>query len=79
MSNEFKLKEVLHKIFKIEISSINDETSVDTVDIWDSLKHLNLVIALEEAFNITFTEEESVEIMSYPLIKAILSEHGVTF
>ena len=77
MSNEFKLKEVLHKIFKIEISSINDETSVDTVDIWDSLKHLNLVIALEEAFNITFTEEESVEIMSYPLIKAILNEHGV--
>jgi len=79
MSNEFKLKEVLNKILKIEISSINDETSVDTVDIWDSLKHLNLVIALEEAFNITFTEEESVEIMSYPLIKAILSEHGVTF
>jgi acyl carrier protein len=77
MSNEFKLKEVLNKIFKIEISSINDETSVDTVDIWDSLKHLNLVIALEEAFNITFTEEESVEIMSYPLIKAILNEHGV--
>jgi len=77
MSNEFKLKEVLNKILKIEISSINDETSVDTVDIWDSLKHLNLVIALEEAFNITFTEEESVEIMSYPLIKAILNEHGV--
>jgi len=77
MSNEIKLKEVLNKILKIEISSINDETSVDTVDIWDSLKHLNLVIALEEAFNITFTEEESVEIMSYPLIKAILNEHGV--
>ena len=77
MSNEFKLKEVLNKILKIEIYSINDETSVDTVDIWDSLKHLNLVIALEEAFNITFTEEESVEIMSYPLIKAILNEHGV--
>jgi len=47
MSNEIKLKEVLNKILKIEISSINDETSVDTVDIWDSLKHLNLVMLLK--------------------------------
>jgi acyl carrier protein len=79
MSNELKLKEVFKKIFQIEISSINDETSVDTVEKWDSLKHLNLVLALEEAFNITFTEEESVEIMSYPLVKAVLSDHGITF
>jgi acyl carrier protein len=79
MSNELKLKEVFKNIFQIEISSINDLTSVDTVEKWDSLKHLNLVLALEEAFNITFTEEESVEIMSYPLIKAVLSDHGITF
>jgi acyl carrier protein len=79
MCNEFKLKEVFKNIFQIEISSINDETSVDTVEKWDSLKHLNLVLALEEAFNITFTEEESVEIMSYPLVKAVLSDHGVAF
>ena len=74
-----KLKEVFKNIFQIEISSIDDETSVDTVEKWDSLKHLNLVLALEEAFNITFTEEESVEIMSYPLVKAVLSDHGVAF
>jgi acyl carrier protein len=79
MSNELKLKEVFKNIFQIEISSIDDETSVDTVEKWDSLKHLNLVLALEEAFNITFTEEESVEIMSYPLVKAVLSDHGVAF
>jgi acyl carrier protein len=79
MSNELKLKEVFKNIFQMEISSINDETSVDTVEKWDSLKHLNLVLALEEAFNITFTEEESVEIMSYPLVKAVLEDHGVAF
>ena len=79
MSNELKIKEVFKNIFQIDVSSINDETSVDTVEKWDSLKHLNLVLALEEAFNITFTEEESVEIMSYPLVKAVLSDHGVSF
>jgi len=79
MSNELKLKEVFKNIFQIETSSINDETSVDTIEKWDSLKHLNLVLALEEAFNITFTEEESVEIMSYPLVKAVLGDHGISF
>jgi acyl carrier protein len=52
---------------------------MDTVDSWDSLKHLNLVLALEEQFGVSLTEEQSFEILSYPLIKVVLAEHGVAF
>ena len=74
-----KLKQVLADVFKIDIQTINDETSVDNVEKWDSLNHLNLVLALEEAFDISFTEEQTIEILNYPLIKMVLQEHGVTF
>lgn len=79
MSNEEKLKRLLADLFQEDVSMIDDETSVDTVEKWDSLMHLNLVLALEETFKVTFTEEQTVEILSYPLIKMILIEHGVAF
>ena len=46
---------------------------------WDSLRHMNLVLALEEAFGIAFTPEQTVEILNFPLIKEVLKEHGVEF
>lgn len=76
---EDKLKQILADIFDIDVTSINDTTSVDTVKEWDSLKHLNLILALEQEFNISFSIEQTVEILNYPLIKAILGEHGVKF
>jgi acyl carrier protein len=78
-STEQKLKKVLADIFKIEVTAINEDTSVDTVDRWDSLNHLNLILALESEFGVSFSEEQSVEIMNYPLIKMVLQEHGVNF
>jgi acyl carrier protein len=77
--DENRLKQVLADIFKIDAQSINEDTSVDNVEKWDSLTHLNLVLALEDAFNITFTEEQTVEILNYPLIKLVLQERGVEF
>jgi acyl carrier protein len=78
-STELKLKKVLSDILKVEVTAVNEDTSVDTVDRWDSLNHLNLVLALESEFGVSFSEEQSVEIISYPLIKIVLQEHGVKF
>jgi len=77
MSNEIKLKSVLASIFQVDVNLINDETSVDSVEGWDSLTHMNLVLALEQVFNVSFTEEQTVEILNYPLIVITLAEHGV--
>jgi acyl carrier protein len=77
MTNEEKLKKIIASVFKIDASSINNETSPDTVESWDSLNHLNLVLALEEGFNVSFTEEQTVQILNLELIKISLKEQGV--
>ena len=77
--NEGELKQVLANVFGIDVRTIDEATSVDTVGEWDSLKHLNLVLAIEERFNVTLTEEQTVQILSYPLIKVVLEEHGLDF
>mgnify|MGYP003571080183 FL=1 len=77
--NETRLKGVIADILKIDATIIGEDTSVDTVEQWDSLRHLNLVLALEAEFDISFTEEQTVEILNYPLIRIVLEEHGIAF
>lgn len=79
MENELKLKQILAGTFQLEMNEIDDDASPDTLDKWDSLQHLNLIMSLEEGFSVSFSEDEVVEMMSVALIKAVLSEHGIKF
>lgn len=74
---EEELRQVLSDVFNIPRDSVGEETSIDTVEKWDSLKHLELVLALEQKFNVTFTYEETTEILNYNLIRMTLEKHGV--
>ena len=58
-------------------NEISDETSPDTVATWDSVTHLNLVLALEEAFGTSFTPEETLDMTSAKLIRMLLEEKGI--
>lgn len=77
--NEQLLKNTLATVFNVPVDIIGEDSSMDTLSRWDSVKHLNLVLAIEDAFNVSLTEEQSLEILSFPLIKIVLAEHGVNF
>jgi acyl carrier protein len=79
VDNESRLKRTLADVFGVPETSIDDDTSMETVPRWDSLKHLYLVLALEEQFGVSLSEEQTVEILSYPSIKTALADHGVVF
>jgi acyl carrier protein len=66
-------------VFGVDPKSIDENASVDTIAKWNSYNHMNLVLALEEQFNVTFSAEQTVEMLSYPLVKTALSEHGIAF
>ena len=74
---ETRLKTVLSQLLSISIEAINDDLSPDTIDTWDSVTHMNLVMALEEEFRIQFTEVQIVEMMNYAPIRNILKEQLV--
>ena len=50
------------EIFREEVESedleLNDETTAEDVDGWDSLSHIQLVAAMEESFGIEFSSRE---------------------
>ena len=55
---EERLKEIMSKVFDVPKESINNGSSPDTTDNWDSMNHMNLVLALEQAFGISFEPDE---------------------
>lgn len=69
-----KIKIVMSAVFEIPLEEITDDSSADTIDSWDSLKHLNLILALEEEFDISIPDEEVGNLFNYKLIKLIVNE-----
>ena len=54
MTTLAKLTPIFQQVFEDESVVINRETTADDIDAWDSLSHINLVIAVEMEFKIRF-------------------------
>jgi len=53
-----KLTQVFREVFDDNTLVLTDEMTADDVDAWDSLSHVNLMIAIEIAFGIEFKHNE---------------------
>ena len=72
-----KLYNIISKVFSVPISEINDESSTETIESWDSFNGLILVDELESNFNIKFSVSEIIDVKNVKDIKKHLSNHGV--
>ena len=52
------VKSVMAEVFEIDKATIQDDASQKTVSEWDSLQHLNLMVELEDKFDVSFEPEE---------------------
>ncbi len=69
-----KVKKIIASVFNLEVDSIKDDASPDNVLNWDSLNHMNLIVSLEEEFNIRFTDEEISDMLNLELILYTIQE-----
>ena len=58
---ESSVKNILVDVFDIKEADISNEMNLRDIESWDSLKHMNLVVSLEQQFNIEFSTEEIIE------------------
>ena len=53
-----ELRAIAADILEVDPSEIDEDSSPETIDSWDSVQHLNLVLAIEEQYGITLDPEE---------------------
>ena len=78
MLNENALKQLMATLLEIDTGTIDLDSSMDNIPTWDSLRHMNLVLALEEEFNVSIPDEDAANITSYKLIKLVLDDLLIT-
>tara|TARA_Y100000991_G_C21701620_1_gene233962 strand:+ start:126 stop:362 length:237 start_codon:yes stop_codon:yes gene_type:complete len=69
-----RIKNTMAIVFEINENDIGDNSSSDDILSWDSMNHMNLVVALEEEFKCEFDEDDIENMLTFNLIKIIINE-----
>ena len=53
-----RLEEIFVDVFELDGIELTDATSAEDIEEWDSLSHIQLIVAVEKAFGIKFISRE---------------------
>ena len=70
-----QLKEVFAEALDLEVDEIEEDSSQDNLEDWDSLGHLNLISEIEKTFKVKITMDEVMEMTTYAKVKEVVSSH----
>ena len=74
---ESKLRKVFAKEFEMEEEEITDESSPETVVLWDSLRHLKMIMEIESAFHMMkLTMKEIRSMVTFARIREVVASYG---
>jgi acyl carrier protein len=59
---------IMAQLFSLPPGSLTAESSMETVEQWDSLQHINVIVDVEQHFGITMSPEEVMQLHSVQAI-----------
>ena len=71
-----RLKEVLAGVLEVTTSELSDDASSDNLPGWDSLRQLEVILALELEYGIRISTADVFELQDLPSIREYLTRHG---
>lgn len=74
MTNLEKYDNAFMEMLSVSKDALNENLVFESVDTWDSVGHMSLIAALEDAFDIMLETDDIIDFSSYDKGKEILSE-----
>lgn len=74
---QLKLESIVAKVLSIDESAINDESNAKNTPNWDSMRHIELLLAIEVAFGVQFSMPEITSLKNLGDMRRLLSSKGV--
>ena len=72
-----KLYQIVSEVFNFELNKINDNTSPENLEEWDSFNFYVLLDQIENKFNIKFDLDETLEIKKIGDFKKLFEKYGI--
>ena len=69
-----RIKDVMSAVFGVDVDTINEDSSQDNIEGWESIRTLDLIVALEEEFGVTIPLEEVGNMTNFKYIKLTIDE-----
>lgn len=69
---KIRARDALAKALKVDPQTIGDHASQMDLSNWDSVRHMNVVLALENDFGIQFEDADLPKLTSLPLLVAAI-------
>jgi len=57
-----KVFEIVARIMVVPVDAVSLESSPETLENWDSLRHMKLILAIEESLDVQFSDDDIVSI-----------------
>lgn len=71
-----RVKEMMAATFHIPVSRIPDDATIEGIPEWDSLGHIELMLAIEMEFGVQLPTETIIELVSLEAIEGFLRERA---
>jgi acyl carrier protein len=68
-----RVRGIAADVLEVPITQVTPDSSPETLETWDSVHHLNLVLALEQEFNLQFEPEEIDQLDNVGEIVTVIS------
>ncbi|MUG92012.1 hypothetical protein F7734_05875 [Scytonema sp. UIC 10036] len=73
---ESKLRQAIAEALEVAPEVLAPDASSDTIEAWDSLKHLDVILNIERSYNVKFKTSEIAELVSVARIEDALRQHN---
>ncbi|MFE9188016.1 acyl carrier protein [Micromonospora sp. NPDC007208] len=70
------LTEVVAGVLEVDPAEVTDDSGPQTIGTWTSLRHLQLVVTLEEVYGLSFAFEDIRDVRSVADLRAVLRAKG---
>ena len=69
-----RVRQIVSDVMGVPVEEVTEKSSPDTIASWDSLNHMNLVLALEEEFGVQFSDDQIVSLLTVEAMIAALAD-----
>jgi len=69
-----RVRQIAADVFDVPLDAVTSQSSPETIENWDSLQHVTLVVALEQVFAVQFLPEEISEMLTIERIASLVEQ-----